>query len=165
MKNKLPHSCGRERIDKMDEKIKRFMAEEIGKGVSLSEVQKLVNEKFDKSFTFMEIRIMASELEGIDWGASDPEEKSGEKEEKAGEQKENSASGAADEGSGMTTVEVSKLVRPGMMFSGTVKFGSGVSAEWYVDSRGRLGLDEVKGGEPTEQDIREFQDELRRVLQ
>lgn len=147
----------------MEEKIKEFMAAEIARGTSLSEVQKLVNEKFGKSFTFMEIRIMASELENIDWGASDPEEKAPE-EPASGAEKAPGEAGEPGEGATSgTTVEVNKLVRPGMMFSGSVKFGSGASAEWYVDGQGRLGLDDVKG-EPTEQDIREFQDELRKAL-
>ena len=56
----------------MELEVKRFMAGEIAKGTSLSDLQQLVNEKFNQKLTYMDIRIMASELDGIDWNAHDP---------------------------------------------------------------------------------------------
>jgi hypothetical protein len=64
---------------------------------------------------------------------------------------------------GKTTVELSKIARPGTAASGTVKFGSGVTAEWVIDQFGRLGLDKASG-KPDEQDIREFQVELQKLF-
>ena len=64
---------------------------------------------------------------------------------------------------GKTVVELSKIVRPGMMLSGTVKFASGSTAEWYVDQLGRLGLENLKGEKPTQEDIEAFQIELENV--
>ena len=52
--------------------IKRFMAQKLEEGESLSDIQKLVNEAFGTRMTFMDIRILASELEDVDWGALDP---------------------------------------------------------------------------------------------
>ena len=46
--------------------IKKFMAEKIAENVSLSDIQTMVNEKFNAHMTFMDIRILASELE-VDW--------------------------------------------------------------------------------------------------
>ena len=77
-----------------------------------------------------------------------------------------SAEGAADADqaiTGKTTVEVSPIARPGAVASGSVKFGSGVTAEWMLDQYGRLGLDKPTG-KPTEQDIKEFQIELQKAL-
>jgi len=64
---------------------------------------------------------------------------------------------------GKTTVEVSKVVRPGAVASGSVKFGSGVTAEWVLDQLGRLGLEKASG-KPTQQDVKDFQVELQKLL-
>lgn len=142
-------------MDKM--KIKKFMAEQLEAGKSLSEIQQMVNEKFAARFSYMEIRILAAELENIDWSKNDPapEEKTAEKDIAA------IPAGPAD---GQTVVEVSKLVRPGAAMSGTVKFASGATATWLLDRAGGLGFDDVNG-EPTEEDTKLFLEELRRVLQ
>ena len=65
---------------------------------------------------------------------------------------------------GPTVVEVSKLAMPGYALNGSVKFGSGVTADWFLDQMGRLALDKVEGGKPNEKDIEEFQLELRKAL-
>ncbi len=158
--------------------IKRFMAEELQNGKSLSEIQKLVNEKFSLRMTYMEIRILASELESVDWKALDPRAQA-EAAKKAKEEAEKSADNAEagedipeaakDEAAapagaaGKTVVELSKLARPGMMLSGTVKFASGSTAEWYIDNMGRLGLENLKGEKPTREDVEAFQIELENV--
>ena len=139
--------------------IKKFMAEKIAENVSLSDIQTLVNEKFNTRMTFMDIRILASELE-VDWRSE--EEKVPEvlkEEEKAEEKAENTENTPAK-----TTVELNKIVRPGAIASGSVNFASGVYAEWYIDNSGRLGLDKVKGGKPTEQDIEDFQVEMQKIF-
>ena len=146
-----------------DLEIKRFMAQKLEEGESLSNVQKLVNEKFGTRYTFMEIRILASELEGIDWGALDPKQPA----PPAAEKEKDDAAAPSEPSAAMggkTVVEVSKLVRPGTALSGTVTFRSGSSAEWYVDSYGRLGLENLRGEQPTEEDVRDFQIELQKQL-
>ena len=159
--------------------VKQFMAGEIAKGTSLSELQRLVNEKFNLQLTYMDIRIMASELNGIDWNAHDPKTqakaKAAEKAAAGAPEADDAAAEAgsgdalepdveAEPGDGKTVVEVSKLVRPGTALSGTVKFASGSSAEWYVDQFGRLGLENLRGEKPTQADIEAFQKELERVF-
>lgn len=162
--------------------IKRFMVQELQKGESLSEIQKLVNEKFSQRMTYMEIRILASELESVDWKALDPraqaeaakkakEEEEAKRAAAVGTEPGGDAPAAADApadtpagaAAGKTVVELSKLARPGMMLSGTVKFASGSTAEWYVDNMGRLGLENLKGDKPTPEDIEAFQVELENV--
>ena len=160
--------------------IKNFMAEKLREGESLSEIQKLVNEKFSLRMTYMEIRILASELESVDWKALDPRaqaeaaKKAKEESEQASddtapgedvpeEANETAAAAPAGAAAGSTVVELSKLARPGMMLSGTVKFASGSTAEWYVDNMGRLGLENLKGAKPTREDIEAFQIELENV--
>lgn len=158
--------------------IKRFMAQELQQGKSLSEIQKLVNDKFSQHMTYMEIRILASELESVDWKALDPRAQAEAAKRAKEEAEKNAAAGsdvaepetaaddadaAAPSAPGRTVVELSKLARPGMMLSGTVKFASGSTAEWYVDNMGRLGLENLKGEKPTQEDIEAFQIELEQV--
>jgi len=139
-----------------DLEIKRFIAQKLAEKESLSNIQKLVNEKFGTKLTYMEIRILASELDDVDWKAFDPAPAKKDEDEEAEPEEELSSSG--------TVVEVSKLVRPGTALSGTVTFRSGSKADWYVDSYGRLGIENLQGENPTEEDVREFQKELQKQL-
>lgn len=65
---------------------------------------------------------------------------------------------------GATTVTVSPIQRPGYLACGMVSFGSGSTAEWFLDQSGQLALDNVKGADPDRQDQQEFVAELRKVL-
>lgn len=155
--------------------IKKFVAGKLAEKLSLSEIQTLVNEQFKQSMTYMDIRILASTLE-IDWQALDPNAKKAapEAENAAVDDADNDAASAAETvpeeaaesvESSDTVVEVNKIARPGMMFSGTVKFASGSSAEWYVDRMGQLGLENLVGEKPTQDDIEKFQIELHKTIQ
>ena len=138
--------------------MKKFLAAEIAAGKSLSDIQTLLNEKFGVRLTYMDVRIMASELDNIDWTSRDPvkPEETVEDVTKVPVQKPVA-------GNGTTVVEVNQVVRAGAIAEGTVQFGSGASGTWIVDQMGRLGFDKLNG-EPTEKDIQEFQTELRKVL-
>ena len=154
----------------MDEMtVKRFVAKKLHEGIKLSDIQNMLAEELECKMTFLELRLMAAELEDVDWEKFDPAEKKDSAEE-AEAPAENSAATenlaeneAAPAAAGKTTVELSRLTRPGAMAHGTVNFGSGASAEWLIDEMGRLGLDKVSG-EPTENDIAEFQTELRKLF-
>lgn len=158
----------------LDTAIKNVIAEELAKGTSLSDIQTLVNEKFEQHMTYMDIRILASTLD-VDWRALDPNAVKNTPEEPAEEPaedaddipEETAAAGepAANEvSSGNTVVEVSPIARPGMAFSGSVKFASGSTADWYVDTYGRLGLENLVGDKPSQNDIEQFQVELNNAV-
>ena len=154
----------------MDEmKIKRFVAQKLHEGVKLSDIQNMLAEELDCKMTFLDLRLMAAELEDVDWSKFDPAEKKADEpaEENAAEAapvaEDAEAGEAAPAAAGKTTVELSRLTRPGAMAHGTVNFGSGASAEWIIDEMGRLGLDKVSGT-PTENDVAEFQTELRKLF-
>ncbi len=159
-------------MDKNTElQIKIFIAQELEKGTTLSDIQNMVNEKFSQKMTYMDIRIMASTLD-VDWRSLDPNAKA--KAETPVEE-ENSAEAPVEENSdipaeeensapGDTVVDVNPIARPGMMFSGTVKFVSGSTADWYVDNMGRLGVENLVGEKPGKEDIEKFQIELDKVL-
>ena len=174
----------------MDQKqIKEFIAQKVPEGYSLSKIQDMLKEQ-GIHITFMELRLLASEIEEGVWkkteeakaaaepvkdiapATAEPEDADTfpEEEPPAPEAKLIPEPGpnAADQSApaaprGKTTVELSKIARPGTAASGTVKFGSGVTAEWVVDQFGRLGLDKASG-KPDQQDIQEFQVELQKLF-
>ncbi len=149
-----------------------FILSKLNEGVSLSNVQKLLEGNGVK-MTYMELRMLAADLE-VDWQKQDPAKKP---EPAAAAKKpadaeppvhdldaaETAAEGAA--GPGRTTVTLSRLVRPGAVMSGDVVFASGAKGDWYLDQRGRLGLNLAKDSpKPTQEDMLDFQDELQRKL-
>ncbi len=150
--------------------IKQFMLEKIAEGISLSEIQKQVNQRYELKLTYMDIRILASELDNVDWNANDP--KAQEKAKAEAEEKKKAEAITDDSipgdgeasGVGQTVVELSKLVRPGTALSGTVKFANGSTADWYIDNYGQLGLDNLNGAKPSKEDIIGFQNELQKIL-
>ena len=155
--------------------IKIFIAQELEKGTSLSDIQNLVNEKFSQRMTYMDIRILASSLD-VDWRALDPNAKPETPKEEAAdapadgetddaEAADASAEADAESGdSSDTVVEISPIARPGMMFSGNVRFASGSTADWYVDNMGRLGVENLVGDKPSQSDVEKFQIELDKAL-
>ena len=157
----------------MDEmKIKMFVAQKLQAGVKLTDIQNMLADELNCKMTFLDLRLMAAELEDVDWSKFDPAEKKAEEPSETAPAAGTDAAAAenaaestepAPAASGKTPVELSRLTRPGAMAHGTVNFGSGASAEWLIDEMGRLGLDKVSG-EPTENDIAEFQTELRKLF-
>ena len=165
----------------LEQQVKAFMAEKLAAGITLSEIQSLVNAEFKLSMTYMDIRILASELE-IDWQKLSPEKQSAapaqestpapesapETNDATQETAEPMPENAAMPDLSTTTVEVSKLARPGMMFSGSATFANGSTADWYLDNMGRLGVDNLQGDKPSPEDIEKFQivlqNELRKIM-
>ena len=156
----------------LEQQIAEFMTGELAKGTGLSQLQTMVNEKFQTHLTYMEIRIIASELQ-VDWNATDPKAIAAAKEKAKKEEEarlaEEEARLAAENGEtaeapGKCTVTVNKVNPPGIMTSGTVTFSSGSTADWYVDQTGRPGIGNLKGPQPTQQEAEEFMVELQKVL-
>lgn len=180
--------------------IKKFIAEKIPEGYSLSRIQDLLKEQ-GVQVTFMELRLLASEIEESIFKAEEEKAAAAEKakeppappaeeppvpeddlppyagraplpeEEAQGyTPPEEALNEVSPEGEstgkavrGKTVVELSKLARPGAIASGTVKFGSGVTAEWIFDQMQRLSLANASG-QPDQQDIQEFQVELQKLF-
>ena len=151
--------------------IKKIVAEMLNKGTSLSDIQKALRDEHQANMTFLDLRLLAAELENVDWGTTGAED-AAQKEEEAKAAKAAKVDGEDDleeedgeeAAPGAIKVELSPLQRPGALASGSVNFPSGCSADWILDQRGRLGLDNAKGGKPTPEDIQAFQVELQRLL-
>jgi hypothetical protein len=154
----------------LEQEIKLYMAERLSEGVSLSDIQKEVNSKYNVRYTYMDIRILASALD-VDWKARNPQaaapapaEEEKDAAQDTAEPAESANAEAAPAAAGNTVVEISKIARPGVALSGTVKFANGSTADWFLDQTGRLGLDNLVGDNPTKEDVIAFQQELQRQL-
>lgn len=136
----------------------RFIKEKLDQGMSLSDVQKLLASELGIRMTYLDLRLLAADLE-VNW----------KKQEKPKSDDEMDISKLpatpAEDDEPRTKVTVSKLARPGMALSGDVEFLSGAKGEWFLDSYGRLGFNPADGSsQPTEEDLRDFQVELQSKL-
>ena len=171
------------------DEIKQFIADRTREGHNLSKIQDMLAEQGVK-MTFMELRLIASEIETSFWQKAEPapepapEEKApaapadaaqvddgGFPDEDAAGQVPSEApaqevpAGDAGEAAprGRTSVTVDQLQRPGFLATGTVTFGSGASGNWCLDQMGRVMFEKLNG-KPDRIDIQEFQMELQRVF-
>lgn len=144
-----------------------LITELTNQGLSLSSIQDELKKR-DVKMTFMELRLLASEIESGVWKAQEkvdaPAEKADDKNDAPSTENEKPKTPAGELVRGKTTVSVSPIQRPGFAASGSVTFSSGSSADWYLDQNGRLGLDNLKGDKPDEQDVKEFQVELQKAF-
>ncbi len=143
----------------------QLIAQKLNEGMSLADVQRYLASEHQIVMTYLDLRLLAAELQ-VDWRQHDPVkavEKTPDAAEPADADLDLDQETPAAAG-GNVKVSIHKVVRPGAAMSGDVQFASGVTAEWYVDSYGRLGLSSAKGGRPSEEDLQEFQVELQRQL-
>jgi hypothetical protein len=145
--------------------LKKTIATLLRAGNSLSEVQTLLRRDHGVNMTFLELRLIAAEIKDLDWGRGQEAAKPKKKEKAAADDDDaNEEEAITPEAlGGGTVVELSKLARPGAALSGSVKFTSGVTAEWVLDAYGRLALENASG-QPTREDLEDFQMELQRKL-
>lgn len=169
------------------DEIKAFIADRTREGNSLSKIQDMLAEQGVK-MTFMELRLIASEIETTFWQQAEPapEPAPEEKKQEPGAPAEDADAfpedGPAGEAPfpedpvpgdapangeaaprGRTTVTLDQLQRPGFLATGSVTFGSGAKGMWGLDQMGRLRVEKTEG-EPDQQDIQEFQLELQRMF-
>jgi len=127
----------------------------LAEGYSLSQIQDYLRKEKNDSITYMELRLLLSEM---------PDAKLPEKEPpKSPAQPPTKPAAPA---AGQLSISVDQMPPPGAMLSGYVRFASGAKAHWFIDEMGRLGLEpELGSGKPTQEDMKEFSGELRRMLQ
>lgn len=127
------------------------------KGASLSELQRHLKDEEGISVTYMDIRFAVLDL-GIEILEENKEdEPKPEEVEQVLEPKE---------ASGSVSVTMDNITLPGAMVSGKVTFSDGETAIWMIDSSGRPGLDpDTPGYRPSQEDIVEFQTQLRSLLE
>lgn len=145
-----------------------IIAQLLSEGISLSDVQKKLESEHEMKITYMDLRLIASDLQ-VNWDKLDADKnKDAEKVDDISKLPDpadpTAAGGPAAAGGAQVTI--SKIVQPGAMISGSVVFKSGAKAEWHVDNMGRLGLNQEEGADkPTEDDLVDFQEALQREVQ
>ena len=137
---------------------KEHVSNWVSDGLGLSDIQKRLKSELGLGLTFMDVRFLVSDLS---LQLSAPA-----KEEKEGSPSPDAPLDEPDSTPGGVSVEVDKVVRPGTAASGTVTFSDGKSTKWYVDPMGQLGIEPPEPGyQPSEEDLQEFQMQLRSALQ
>jgi hypothetical protein len=121
-------------------------------GATMSDLQRHLKEDFGHTLTYMDTRFLILDLgiELIETPKIDPK-----KEEKP-----------VLVPTGKVTTTMDSLTLPGAMVSGKVVFSDGETGVWMLDQTGRPGLDpDTEGYRPTPEDIKEFQVQLRDLIQ
>ncbi len=170
-----------------------LIMEKLNSGMSLSDLQKLLDSEYGMKMTYFELRMIVSGLR-IDWDKQEkkqrpviPTPQAPSPAPKAPEPKqETSLDGLAEESQpldeeddeeesedtddsddGNTVVTIDDSPMQGAVMSGSVKFASGASGKWMMNRMGQLGLASLDEGseQPTQDDLMLFQQELQVVLQ
>jgi hypothetical protein len=122
-------------------------------GATISDLQRRLKDEFALSISYMDARFMV-----LDLGLQLLEPKK--EEEKKPEEP------AVPVPTGKVTVTMDHIALPGSLVSGKVTFSDGETAIWMLDQSGRPGLDpDTPGYRPAQEDIIEFQTQLRDLIQ
>ena len=144
--------------------VKQLLAE----GRTLSKIQDYLSKEKGDSITYMEVRLLLSEIP--DLKLPEKERPKAPPQPVAAPPIAGGATPVATEvmppAGGKLSISMDQMPAPGAMLSGYARFSSGAKAHWFIDEMGRLGLDpELGTGKPTQEDMKEFSTELRRMLQ
>lgn len=135
---------------------KNTVSDWIASGNSIAEVQRLLQEEFSISMTYMDVRFL---IDDLDVAIVEPEPKDAEKKTDEPEIIEAGADNAV-------TVDVDAITRPGTLVSGNVTFSDGVTMGWQLLSNGQLGLTPGDNPDyrPSPADMEEFRVQLDETL-
>lgn len=158
---------------------KSAIAQWTREGMSIADIQKRILAEFGQILTFMEARLLLVDLgatvkdrpapvhtptlqaapkPGAAPGAGQPAAGATDADWEA----EDAGGGAAGGG---VTVALDRIMKPGSVVSGSVTFSDGVTAQWSLDTMGRLGLAASRPGyRPSPEDVQDFQLQLRDLL-
>jgi hypothetical protein len=128
---------------------KAALAGWVQSGMSLSDIQKLLESEFEIRMTYMDLRFLVDDL-NLEVTAEGPVF-------------ETPKTDPADlKPGGEVSVNLDKVARPDALVSGQVTFSDGVTAQWSVDQMGRLALNPSQEGyQPSPEDLQEFQNKLQ----
>ena len=164
---------------KLDDTQKKTVAAWINEGAKLNDIQKRLATEFAITLTYMEVRMLVDDLKVMPKDPPPPPAPPAPPKapEPASSQLMPDDDGplpndlplapesSADFTGGRVTVTVDTITKPGALVSGGVTFRDGVTAQWYLDQAGRLGLTSSKAGyKPAAADVQAFQIELDKEL-
>lgn len=137
---------------KLTEDQKNALHQWAAEGATISDLQRRLKEEFSVSISYMDARFLVLDL---NIQLVEPKKEEPKKEEPA-----------APVPTGVVTVTMDQLALPGSLVSGRVTFSDGETGIWMLDQNGRPGLDlDTPGYRPVQEDIVEFQNQLRDLIQ
>lgn len=155
----------------LDETQKQQVSKWIAEGLKLSEIQSKLDSELGIRLTYMEARFLMDDLSLKPQDVEQPVDLPANTAESGAQDAGDPSPLPADtlspepESSGGVAVSVDQITRPGSVVSGKVTFSDGVSAEWYLDQLGRLGLvPSTAGYKPSQADVMAFQTKLQSEL-
>ena len=149
--------------DTQKDAVRKWVAE----GCWLTEIQKRLNDEFKLTVTFLDLRFLVLDL-GLAIKEQVKNTSAGLDLAKAAQVSQDAEASAplGPDSAGGVAVTLDRIVKPGSVVSGTVRFSDGISASWMLDQLGRLALDAGKPNyRPSPEDVQAFQMELRNLLQ
>lgn len=148
---------------------KAIVKQWVSEGAGLAEIQKKLNEQFQLSMTYMDVRFLVLDLDltvkEVEKGFMKKDSLLGKQGESASSPEDEAEEGDAGHGPSGVSISVDRITKPGSVVSGTVTFSDGVKATWFIDQFGRLGLESSKPKyRPSREDLAEFQQALKSAL-
>ena len=156
----------------LDDAQKQQVAAWLNEGLSLAAIQTRLEQEFGLRLTYLEVKLLVSELAVLPKDPAPKEEKTppppvGEPSPAPGTTAPptDAPSQEPAPAGGSVSVSVDQVARPGALVSGKVTFSAGQTGSWYVDEMGRLGLMPSQPGyRPPPEDMQSFQQALDREL-
>ena len=149
-----------------NEERKEIIQKLLTDGRTLSEILDYLHREKGDSITYMEMRLLLSEMPNAKLPEKEVPKPAAAAAPSAIEPATAKADASSSPAGGKLSISVDQMPQPGSMLSGYARFSSGAKAHWVLDEMGRLGVEpELASGKPTQQDMKEFSTELRRMLQ
>lgn len=139
-------------------------------GATLNQIQDRLKTEFALVLTYLEARLLMADVGVRLKDKERPVEKPAEPPTEPASIEPEAAAGdvageTAEKSAGPVTLSIDQITVPGALASGKVTFSDGVTASWYVDQMGRLGLGGApQGYQPPPGDVPVFQQQLDRAL-
>ena len=138
-------------------------------GAQLNDLQKIIQEEFQISITYMETRFLVSDYnieiisptKAVNETPQAPLNTTPTPEKAPANEPDAPAAGAAN-----VQVSVDQVTAPNAVINGRVIWSDGQSASWMIDQAGGLALDpQDPSYQPSREDIEDFQAKLRQLLE
>jgi len=137
----------------------------LAEGMKLSDLQKRLETEFGLRLTYMDVRMLVTDLQVMPKDPDPPKAPPVSPDTKVTGPATPVDPPASGGMAGGVRVTVDTVTRAGAMVSGKVTFSDGQKATWLVDQYGRPGLmPETKGYRPSPTDMQEFQLALEQEL-
>lgn len=148
----------------LNEAQKQTVSDWIAAGAKLAEVQSRLAAEFALTLTYMEVRFLVDDLK-LRLKDPEPVKPATPPEPASNPVTPTEVAAVPAPAGGQVSVTVDQIARPGALVSGGVTFSDGMTADWYLDQTGRLGLvAKQQGYKPAPTDIQQFQAALEREM-